>query len=176
MKKIILIGFAACYKTTAGKLLADKLNFAFVDTDEQIEKACGMSVQQIFDKHGEPYFRKVENELLLEVNNDIENKQTDTVVACGGGSVLSCNFDRLARDGVVIWLTAKAETVHARLGEVARPLFDGLTVRELNSRMQMRAPIYNKLAQMIVETDGKTPAEIAEQIYNRLLTANVIKA
>ena len=111
MKKIVLIGFAACYKTTAGKLLADMLNIDFVDTDEQIEKACKMSVQQIFDRHGEAYFRKKESELLLTINNDIETKQADTVIACGGGSVLSFNFDELARDSVVIWLTAKAETV-----------------------------------------------------------------
>ena len=162
MKKIVLIGFAACFKTSVGKLLADRLGFAFVDTDSEIERLENMSVQQIFERYGEPYFRKRESELLRTLPMD------NTVVACGGGSVLSSDFDECVRNAIVIDLTACAETVHARLGAVPRPLFDGLTVDELRIYMQKRAPLYAKYANAVFPTDGKSAEQVAEQVMDYL--------
>lgn len=164
MKKIVLIGFAACYKTTVGRLMADKLRCAFVDTDKELERICNKSVQQIFETEGEQYFRKMESRLLNTL------KGTNTVVACGGGSVLAENFYGFAQDSIVVCLTASAETVHARLGSVSRPLFDGLTVEELRSYMQKRAPLYSKYADEIFCTDEKTSEQVAEQVYTWLLS------
>ena len=165
MKKIVLIGFAACYKTTVGKLLSTMLDCAFVDTDEQLEKTCGMSVQQIFDTHGEPFFRDKESQLLSTLTKD------NTVVACGGGAVLSQAFDKFAQDSLVIELTASAKTVHARLGG-GRPLFDGLTVNELNDYMRKRAPLYAKYSQATLPTDGRTSRQVAEEICNWIQSNN----
>ena len=162
MKKIILIGFAACYKSSVGKLLADMLNCAFVDTDMEIERISGKSVQQIFDTQGENAFRQMESQLLRTLTKD------NTVVACGGGSVLSPYFDEFAKDSIVVCLTASAETVLSRLGNASRPLFDGLTVDELRFYMQQRAPLYSKYGQAVFATDEKTPEQVAEQIYNFL--------
>ena len=166
MKKIVLIGFAACYKSSVGKLLADRLGYAFVDTDKEIERANKMSVQQIFEKYGESSFRKKESELLRTLNANLLAKPTNIVVACGGGSVLADGFDEFACDSIVVCLTASAETVHARLGSVLRPLFDGLAEDELNSYMQQRTPLYNKYANAIFATDGKTSEQVAEQIVD----------
>ena len=162
MKKIVLIGFAACYKSTVGKLLADRLGCAFVDMDNEIEHICKMSVQQIFETYGEPYFRNKESQLLRTLKTD------NTVVACGGGAVLSADLEEFVQDSVVVCLTASAETVHARLGDVPRPLFDGLTANELDSYMQKRAPLYAKFAHVTFPTDGKTSEQVAEQIYSWL--------
>ena len=164
MKKIVLIGFAACYKSTVGKILADRLGCTFVDTDDEIERDCSMSVQQIFESYGEWYFRERESELLQTLNSD------NTVVACGGGSVLSRNFDAFAKDSVVIHLTASANTVRARLGAVHRPLFDALSTEELNIYMRKRSTLYAKYAQAVFSTDGKTSEQVAEQIYNYITT------
>lgn len=163
MKKIVLIGFSACYKSTVGQLLADMLNCAFLDTDKEIERSQNLSVQQIFDTHGEQYFRALESLLLNTLNAD------DTVVACGGGSVLSSGFGEFARDSIVVWLTAQPETVHARLGKQARPLFDGLSKDALCSYMQQRAPLYAKYAHISISTDNKTSQQVAEQVFNWLL-------
>ena len=168
MKKIILIGFAACYKSHVGKLLADKLNCAFVDTDREIECRCGMTVRQIFETMGEGYFRAMENALLLTLNDN------NTVVACGGGSVMSHNFDNFAYGGTVVCLTATAETVHSRLGDGSRPLFDGITVEQLNSFMQQRALLYAKYANATFDTDGKTSQQVADQVYEWLITGSNI--
>ena len=159
-----MIGFACCYKTTAGKLLADRLKCPFVDTDEEIEKKCGMSVQQIFETQGETYFRKMESELLRKLNSNCL-LQTDTVVACGGGSVLSPEFEELAKDSVVICLTASSSTVHKRLDGASRPLFDGLTVEELSRYMQKRASLYAQFANVTFNTDNKTPEQVADEVY-----------
>ena len=168
MKKIVLIGFAACYKTSVGRLLSDRLKCDFVDTDQEIERICNRSVQQIFEEKGEQYFRQKESELLRAL------KANNTVVACGGGAVLSAEFDSFARDSVVICLTAQTETVRARLGSVARPLYDGRNAQELNSLMQQRAPLYAKYANVEFATDGKTSEQVTNQIYEWLNVTSVV--
>lgn len=167
MKKIVLIGFAASYKTSVGKLLADKLGCNFVDTDEQIENMCGMSVQQIFEMHGEAYFREQETKLLATLNAN------NTVVACGGGCVLSPVFVEFTRESNVVYLTASAETVRARLGATPRPLFDGLTIAELSDYMQARAPLYERYCNTTISTDNKTSEQVADEIYNLIRCNNL---
>ncbi|MCH5157323.1 MAG: shikimate kinase [Clostridiales bacterium] len=161
-KRIVLIGFATGYKTSVGKLLASRLNCAFVDTDAQIENTLASSVQQIFETYGEEYFRQAESKLLRQLNED------NIVVACGGGSVLADGFDEFARDSIVIWLTVEAATVRSRLGNTQRPLFDKLTVEELEAYINKRAPLYAKYASVKFSTDGKTPQEVTAQVYDWL--------
>ena len=163
MKKIVLTGFAACYKTSVGKILADRLGCDFVDTDVQIENICGATVQQIFETQGEAYFRERESQLLATLSAE------NTVVACGGGCVLSPVFAEFTRNSIVICLTASVETVRARLGTTPRPLFDRLTVDELSHYMQTRAPLYEKYADITISTDGKTSVQVAEEVYRKLI-------
>ena len=158
MKKIILIGFACCGKSSVGKILANRLNYAFVDTDCEIAKRSNLSVEEIFGRYGENYFRRLESELLTTLVEDC------TVVSCGGGSVLSENFNAFSADGRVVWLTATAQTVHERLGDVPRPLFDKLSVDELTEYMLRRNPFYEKYAHVKFATDCKTPEQVAEEI------------
>lgn len=163
MKKIVLIGFAACYKTSVGRLLAHRLNCTFVDVDEEIERSSGLTVQQIFSKHGEESFRQRESAMLAQLATD-----TFCVVACGGGSVLSSNFKAFASDATVVWLTAMASTVQSRLGETARPLFDKLSESELQTYINNRQPYYTKYANFSVATDGLTPEQVTELIVQLL--------
>ena len=168
MNKIILIGFATCYKTTVGRLLASKLGYKLVDTDEQLQRRLGQSVAQILDTHGEAYFREQESELVRNLTSDLLVAPEDVVIACGGGTVLSPNFGDLARDGTVVHLTASAETVYSRLDGVSRPLFDKLSVEQLRNFMVERAPLYAKYAKVTVSTDGKTPEQVAELILSNV--------
>ena len=161
MKKIVLIGFACCGKSVVGKLLADRLGYAFVDTDCEVQRHCNLTISEIFERQGEESFRQMESELLASLAD-----RHDTVVSCGGGSALANGFDRFAANSVVVWLTATAQTVLSRLGDTPRPLFDKLSERELAQYVERRSAVYQTYAGVQFATDGKTPEQLAEEIYS----------
>ena len=161
--KIVLIGFACCYKTSAGELLAKKLNYAHIDVDKMIEAGAGKSVAEIFETSGEKEFRRFERQALLSLipSNDI-------VISCGGGSVLADSFEVFAEGATVVWLTANADTVVSRLGGVPRPLFDGKSADDIDRIMDARAPYYAKYVNLNVATDGLTSNQVADILFNKL--------
>lgn len=161
--KIVLIGFACCYKTTAGKLLSEKLNYKHIDVDRVIEDNAGKTVADIFATEGEQAFRKMENKALLSLT-DCDN----VVVSCGGGSALADGFNQLAKGSCVVWLTANADTVCARLGANTRPLFDGKSVEEIGNLIKARNAYYERYANLTVSTDGLTSRQVAEIVFDRL--------
>ena len=163
MIKIVLIGFAGCGKSTVGKLLADKLGYAFVDTDSEIEKNCQLTIPQIFENYGEQHFRQLESQLLTTLV-----EQENTVVSCGGGSVLAETFDAFAKNSVVVWLTASAQTVLSRFGSTPRPLFDKLSVQQLEEFIAHRSKLYKRYSAVELATDDKTPQRVAEEIYAKV--------
>lgn len=158
--KIVLIGFACCYKTSAGKLLADKLNYDHVDVDAIVEDVANKSIAEIFATKGESEFRKLENDALLAVR-----ACGNTVISCGGGSALCRDFKLLADVSTVVWLTAKAETVMSRLGGAVRPLFDGKSVDDVSRIMDGRNAYYSKYADITVATDGLTSEQVADVLF-----------
>lgn len=160
--KIVLIGFAACYKSSVGKLLSTSLSLPFVDTDLQVESFFGKSISQIFSQQGESVFRNAEDTILQSLLG------SNVVVSCGGGLPLSDKFGDFCRNAVVVWLTATPQTVHSRLGNPPRPLFDGQSVEFLQQKMTERSPVYSRFATCVFSTDGKTPNEVAEDILNYL--------
>ncbi len=160
--KIVLVGFACSGKTTVGKLLAADYGFVSIDTDNAIEQRCGMSVGEIFAKYGEEYFRKQEAALLADLPDN------NCVISCGGGTPTVDGFAEFAADATVIWLKVSAPFVNARLGNVARPLFDGLTEAELAEKIAVRSKIYAEFADYVVDTDNFTP-EVIEKIISRLV-------
>lgn len=161
--KIVLIGFACCYKTSVGTLLAEKLHYRHLDTDSLVELAAGASIPDIFARYGEEAFRQAENRVLFDIANC-----DDAVISCGGGSPLLYGFDTLVQGAQVVWLTASAQTVRLRLGKSSRPLFDGKTVEELAGLITRRNPYYAKYASVTVSTDGLTSNEVADIVYGLL--------
>lgn len=162
-EKIVLIGFAACYKSTVGKRLAESLNLKFVDTDKRIEAQIRMPISKIISEYGEEKFRAIESETIKSV------AQLDgAVVSCGGGSVLSDEFETLAEKSVVLWLTASAETVRDRLNGRTRPLFDGLSLNELQIKIEERKNLYRKYASAEISTDGLTSMQVFEKALKTL--------
>lgn len=160
--KIVLVGFACSGKTTVGKLLAADYGFVSIDTDNAIEQRCGMSVGEIFAKYGEDYFRKQEAALLADLPDN------NCVISCGGGTPTVDGFAEFAADATVVWLKASLEAVKSRLGDVVRPLFDGLTKAELAKKIAVRSKIYAEFADYVVDTDNFTP-EVVEKIISRLV-------
>ena len=158
---ITLTGFMGSGKTTVGKVLADFLGCPFMDLDDLIVKKAGKSIPEIFAQDGEPAFRQLEARLLRQT---VEKYTENTVVlALGGGAVTAPASAALLREKTVcIYLRATLDTLLQRLqGETAgRPLADD----SLAERLASREPIYEETAHVIIDTDGLTPDEVADEI------------
>src|SRR5262245_57960404 len=119
---VLLCGLMGSGKSRVGRALASRLGWDFVDTDELIERAAGMKVAEIFAREGESAFRRRESETLAGLPT------LRTVVALGGGAVISADNRRVLREkGRLVWLDASPETLAGRIGESQkRPLLAGL--------------------------------------------------
>ena len=157
--KIALIGFMGAGKTTVAKLLAKKLQLDYADMDDLIlEKSAHQSINDIFEKDGEIAFRELE----IAVAKDLQHKRK-IVLATGGGVVMNkIVLDYLGADGVIVFLKTSYEKSDSRANKSTRPLFkDAVKARELYN---FRMPLYERYANMIVETDNKTAEQVADEI------------
>ena len=158
---ITLTGFMGSGKTTVGKVLADFLGCPFMDLDDLVVKKAGKSIPDIFAQDGEPAFRLLEAQVLRKTVE--KYAESTAVLALGGGAVLAPASAALLREKTVcIYLRANLETLLARLeGETAgRPLADA----SLADRLASREPIYEETAHVIIDTDGLSPDEVADEI------------
>ncbi|MDP2912667.1 MAG: shikimate kinase [Candidatus Omnitrophota bacterium] len=160
-KNIALIGFMGTGKTTIATALASRLNMRYVSTDELIEKREKRTINEIFTKSGEEYFRGVESEIIREACG-IEN----TVIDAGGGAVMrEENLKNLKSTGIVIALTADEKTIMERTKKYKhRPLLNvGDPKRKIRELLARRAPLYAK-ADYIVDTGKLTVRQTVEKI------------
>ena len=158
---IALTGFMGSGKTTVGKVLADFLGCPFMDLDDLVVKKAGKSIPDIFAQDGEPAFRQLEAQVLRKTVE--KYAESTAVLALGGGAVLAPASAALLHEKTVcIYLRASLETLLARLeGETAgRPLADA----SLADRLAAREPIYEKTAHVVIDTDGLSPDEVADEI------------
>lgn len=161
----MLIGFMAAGKTAVGKALAERLGFEFVDTDALVEGAARSTVPRIFEALGEEGFRSLEREAVLRAA-----AREGRVIACGGGAILSVrNFGVLKGAGPIVYLRTSVDELIARLGRGEnRPLLRGDPAEAVPRLLAERAPAYETAAELIVDTDGRSPAAIAEEIAESL--------
>lgn len=158
---IYLVGFMGTGKTAVGKLLAEKLQRKFIETDELIEKKTSMSIADIFSKQGEAYFRMLEKQVLQEVAF-----QKNLVVSCGGGIVIDQdNINLLKKTGILICLQADAETIYERTKKHShRPLLNvSNPLQKIKGLLNKRKQFYAK-ARFSVNTVGFKPEEISTKI------------
>ena len=157
---IVLVGFMGTGKSTVGKLLAQKLGFAFVDTDAQIVKEQGRTIADIFAEQGEAHFRTLETEMIRTVLLN-----AGQVVATGGGAVLAAeNRDVMLEQGFVVALKADQAEIVARVRkDKGRPLLQGGVEARVATLLEKRRFAYD-FADWIVETTGLAPEEVAERI------------
>ena len=134
---IYLIGLPGSGKTTLGKPFAETLQYDFLDLDEKIEQDAGMSIPEIFEKHGEDHFRKLEQKAVQE-----SLALSKTVIATGGGA--PCFFDNMTQmnqHGTSIFLDVSVEELFNRLhgkGTDNRPLLQGKSVEELKEEIALK--------------------------------------
>ena len=157
-RPIFLVGFMGAGKTTVGKVLAARLNFAFVDLDDAIEERMGMSVQSVFARLGEAEFRRAESDVLKDSRD-----MTGTVIALGGGAYVAAKNRELLRDaGTTIWLDCPLQVCLSRLGnDPSRPVLG--SEPEMKALLDLRRTSY-EMADHIVEVGRATPEEVAGEI------------
>lgn len=137
---IVLIGLMGVGKSTVGRRLAARLGLPFVDADTEIESAAGMSVSEIFERFGEPYFRDGERRVIARLIDG-----TPKVIATGGGAFLNEHTRRLILDeAIAVWLDASPEVLAERVRRRdTRPLLRGRDpARVLRELAEARNPIY----------------------------------
>jgi shikimate kinase len=171
MKKIVLLGYMGCGKSTIAQKLSGIVSIPYVDLDEFIEKKEKMSIKQIFEDRGEVHFRKLEHIYFLELLNSPE----ENIIGLGGGTpCYANNHELLIGDGVTsIYLKASIDTLFKRLSsnKSKRPLIADKNDEEMKEFIAKhlfdRSPYYN-YAQHKVNVDDKTIEETVNDILNLL--------
>lgn len=161
---IVLCGMMGSGKTTIAAALSEMYSLERVDTDEIIVSRYG-AIDKIFASFGEEHFRNVETEVVKEVASTSDN----AVISLGGGAVLRAeNVENLKRTGKIFYLRATADTIIKRLkGDNTRPLLQGNLEERVHSVLSVRSGIYEGVADIIVDTDGLTPEELAKIIKEK---------
>ncbi|MFN4930248.1 MAG: shikimate kinase [Bacteroidota bacterium] len=168
MKKVVyLTGFMGSGKTTVGKKLAAQLNYTFIDLDSYIEKQEGRSISELFNEHGENYFREVEHQCLQTLL-----KLEKLVVACGGGT--PCFYDAMQQmneHGITVYLQMNVLAIFNRLkqGRMQRPLIAGKSDEALrqyiDEKLKEREPLYLQ-AQIVVPAIDLNISELKNKIID----------
>lgn len=163
--RAVLIGTMGAGKTTVGRLVAEALGVGFADADELIEARAGKSVQEIFVDDGEPAFRELERAVVAEAL-----ATHDGVLSLGGGAVLDPATQALLAGHRVVFLRVGLADAVKRVGlGVGRPLLLGNIRSRVKQLLDERTPVYEGLARITVETDGRGPDEVAAEIVTALV-------
>jgi 3-dehydroquinate synthase len=162
---IFLVGMMGVGKTTVGRLLAARLGVSFLDSDEQVMRSTGRTVPEIFEAEGEAAFRAEESRALREAAAG-----GNAVVAVAGGAVLDPENRALLRaEGTVVWLRATVATMAKRVGRGdGRPLLGGDPLGALTALYPQRAPLYEEVADVVVDVDDARPDDVVDKIVAAL--------
>jgi len=169
-KRIFLIGYRGTGKTTIGRILAEMLEYAFLDTDQMVEKKYAMTISMIVEQKGWDVFRQMEKQALLTAL-DVEN----CVIATGGGIVIDPeNILFVKSSGVVVWLSAPVAVIVSRIaGDMksadTRPCFTDKDIEEETCFvLGQRSPLYRQAADFEINTSLDNAADTAEKIKRRI--------
>ncbi len=160
-KNLVLIGMMAAGKTTLGKIVAQKYNMEFVDTDSIIENKNSMSISEIFEKKGEPFFRAEEEKEVIEIL-----KKKGCVIAVGGGAFINKNIrEHILKSSISIWLNVDIKILNDRvLFNNRRPLLNkDNNVQKINEMYNERKKFYS-MANYKIDCKNLKKEIIAEKI------------
>ena len=169
---IVLIGFMGAGKTSISEYLKTLFAMDVIEMDQIIAEREGMSIPDIFEVHGEQYFRDLETNLLIEMQS-----RKNVVISCGGGTPLrECNVVEMKKNGRVVLLTASPETIFDRVKDSHdRPVIENnKNVPFIADLMEKRRAKYEAAADIIINTDGKSLIEVCEAVSYTHLTLPTI--
>lgn len=159
MENIILVGMPSSGKSTVGVVLAKTMNKGFVDTDILIQQRQGCTLQDIINEKGNDYFHQVEEQVLLDFHGK------NYVVATGGSAIyFDCAMEHFKENGKIVYLKVSLDTVLTRLNNIKTrgvTLAKGQTLEDLYN---LRIPLYEKHADIVIDADGMTVEEVVECI------------
>lgn len=157
-------------KTTVGQIVAERLGWAYLDSDEQVCERTGRSVREIFELDGEAAFRREERLALEAAVADAQPR----VISVAGGAVLDpANRELLRQAGTIAWLRADPALLAARVvasEQAHRPLLADDPAGNLARLDAERRPVYEALADVVIDVEGHTPEELAERLVHELAT------
>ena len=163
---LAIVGYMGSGKSTVGRAVAEALRWEFVDSDEAVAEKAGLSIPEIFDTAGEPHFRDLEREALL----DTLGGPHERVVACGGGVVMDPrNRARLA-EVPTVFLWEDADVLYRRTRGPDRPL-RGASFEDFARRYAERLPYYLEVAGLHIEPHERPPRRVADEIVEWLRSA-----
>jgi shikimate dehydrogenase len=160
---IALIGFMGTGKTAVSEAIGTKAEMTVIDVDKRIEEKAGISIAEIFEMSGQEAFRRMEIDEI-----DGLRSLSNTVVSCGGGAVTKRPNVRVLRNNcLTVWLWAGVETSLARIGRTeSRPLLHGQSLEQAAALLAERRFLYASACDLVINTEGKSPEEIAARIYD----------
>ena len=170
MRAIVLTGFMGTGKTVVGREIARRLDRRFLDTDDLIEEAAGMTISELFATAGEPRFRELERVAI-----DKACTVPGAIVATGGGAMLdAANRRRLREAGPVVCLLAGVDVIIERVGgDSTRPLLQGAGVRErIESLLRERNAAY-AAADYMIDTSGRSVAAVADAVLDAVAESDL---
>lgn len=162
-KNIVLAGFMGTGKTSVGRIVSERLHKAFLELDEIIEKKEGLPISEIFKAKGEPYFRKLEKEIVKEASC-----KEGAVISAGGGAIVDEeNLSSLKNNGIIICLKASSAVILKRVGRLkTRPLLNVPDPKKaIEELLEKREPYYNK-ADFVIDTSDLTVEQAADKIID----------
>ena len=167
---IVLIGYRCSGKTAVGKIVARELQRNFLDTDVLIEERACCSIETLISTKGWDHFREIEKGVVQEVS-----MRDGLVIATGGGVVMDeQNVKNLKGNGWIVWLNGKAEVLKDRMGKEqssgkGRPSLTGADpLEEIRQVLDVRTPVYEQAATLVVDTTTLTLREVADLVMKRL--------
>ena len=165
-RHLVLVGLMGVGKTTVGRICAQRLDRPFVDTDDVVTANAGATVAELFEREGEAGFRARERDAVADVCASVE----PLVIACGGGAVLDAeNRRRLRSSGIVVLLDARPAVLAERVaGTHDRPLLSGDAEATLARLRELRWPAYDAVADVLVDTSGRSAEEVAGIVLEAL--------
>lgn len=163
--KIVLIGFMGSGKTEVARLLSEKLNLEFIDMDDLVlEKSSRKTINEIFNKDGEKYFRELEVQVAKKLSS-LDN----IIVSSGGGVIMNkITMNYLTKNSTVVYLKLSFDksVERVKLKKIRPPLFKNIA--RAKKLFKIRQPIYESFADIIINTDNKNVNEVVDDISVKL--------
>ncbi len=160
---LAIVGYMGSGKSTVGRLVAETLGWEFVDLDHAVAERVGLSIPEIFESSGEPYFRDLERRELL----DALDGPKERVIACGGGIVIDPRNRARLMEVPTVFLWEDADVLYRRTRGPGRPL-RGTNFEDFVRRYSERLPYYLEVASLQVEPDNRPPRRVADEIVEWL--------
>ena len=161
MKTVVLVGLMGSGKSTVGALVAQRTGRALVDVDAVITARMSKTVRELWEEGGEAAYRYLESDVVLEVLRDA----APTVLAAPGGAVLDPAVRAALVDSFVVWLRTSPSTLAGRVRSGDhRPLLEDSPAEAFAAMAEMRSGLYRQVADAIIDTDGRAPESIADEV------------